>query len=428
MVKSARPASESPAGPPTDENEFRAWLGALAGSPARRGSDGLAHARGFFEILGEPQNRVPAIHVVGTAGKGTSAHLITRRLVASGLSVATHMSPHVYDPRERFLIDGNLPAWSDVIDAAGEVHRAVDQTRRSTGQAPSYFAITAAMSWVIGRRANTDILVIEAGVGGRNDATNVIDRPDRIVVLTAVGLDHVGVLGDTTREIAAEKVAVLPGCAKVVMAPQSDPVVIEVTSAAARAAHVEIVSPASPSGDWRLDCDATAAAVESIVTGLPASSGMPPSLPPGRLETIEAGGRIFVLDGAHSPIKLGGLADVMRLDWPGRAGCVVAAIGRGKDLHACARALTRIAPMVVATSFDTDPGGTGRAPRSWCAGELADAVARLSSSTRVLVDDDAREAVMLAHANSAAGDVVVVTGSFMYLAAARRAVRALPVS
>jgi len=428
MVKSAWSASEPLGGPPTDETEFRRWLHAMAGSPTRRGPEGLGHARGFFEILGNPQNRVPAIHVVGTAGKGTTAHLITRRLVATGLSVATHMSPHVYDPRERFLIDGNLPDWSHVIDAAGEVYRAADQTHRSTGQAPSYFAVTAAMSWVIGRRADTDILVIEAGVGGRNDATNVIDRPDRIVVVTAVGLDHADVLGATAREIAAEKVAVFQGCAMVVMAPQSDPAVVEVVSAAVRAVPVELVSPASPGGDWRLDCDATAAAVESIITGLPAHSGMPASLPPGRLETIEAAGRTFVLDGAHNPIKLAGLADVMRLDWPGRVGCVVAAIGRGKDLRACARALAHIAPVAVATSFDTEPGGPGRSPRSWSARELADAVAGVSPSTRLLADDDAREAVMLAHANSTDGDVVVVTGSFMYLAAARAAVLALPVS
>jgi len=428
MVKSARSVSGPLGDPPIDESQFRAWLAALASPRVRRGPDALGHARGFFRALGDPQNRVRAVHIVGTAGKGTVAHMVTNRLVAGGHTVATHMSPHVYDPRERFLIDGEMPDWSEVIVAAHEVHDAVEQTRLSTGYAPSYFAVTAALSWVMGRTFDTEFLVIEAGVGGRHDATNVIDRPDRLVVVTAVGLDHTDALGSTVREIAAAKVAVFTGCSAVVMAPQTDSVATEVAVKAARAAGVKLVVPVVSSGDWRVDCDATAAAVESVITGRSSSSTTLQGLPPGRLETIEAGGRVFVLDGAHSPIKLGGLADSLALDWPGKVRCVIAAIGRSKDLHACAHVLARIAPMVVATSFDTDPGGSGRFPRSWPVAELATAVSRVSPLAQVCTADDPREAVEVAVRKTGRGEVVVITGSFMYLAAARRAVRELPLS
>ncbi len=374
-------------------------------------------------MLGSPQNRVPAVHIVGTAGKGTTAHLITRRLVADGLTVATHMSPHVYDPRERFTIDGGLPDWPTVLAGAAEVFDAARRTRRSTGRTPGYFSASIAMSWILGRRAGTDMLVVEAGIGGRFDATNVIDRADRIVVVTPVGLDHTDVLGSTVGEIAVEKATVVAGSAGVVVAPQSEPVVASVVAVAAETAGVDVTMvEASSSGDWRLEAEATAAAVEAIVTGRSAPVTMPRCLPPGRLERVDALDRLFILDGAHNATKLGGLADVLNRDPPGPVRCVIAAIGKGKDLESCALALSRLAPMVIATGFDTDPGGSGPAPRSWPARELARTVSELSSATRVTVAHRPVDAIDAALRNTDEGDVVVVTGSFFHLADVRRAV------
>ncbi len=374
-------------------------------------------------MLGDPQNRVPAVHIVGTAGKGTIAHLITRRFVDDGLTVATHMSPHVYDPRERFTIDGELPDWPTVLAGADEVFDAAGRSLRSTGRAPGYFSVMTAMSWVLGRRADTDILVVEAGIGGRFDATNVIDRADRIVVVTRVGLDHTEVLGSTVAEITVEKAAVVAGSAGVVVAPQSEPVVASVVAVAAEMAGVDVTMvEASSSGDWRLEADATAAAVEEIVTGRAAPVTMPRCLPPGRLERVDALDRIFIFDGAHNATKLGGLADVLNRDPPGPVRCVIAAIGQGKDLASCAIALSRLAPLVIATGFDTDPGGSGSAPRSRSPDELATAMATLSPSTHVTVAHRPVDVVDAARRNTDDGDVVVVTGSFFHLADMRRAV------
>ncbi len=401
---------------PIDETQFRNWLDRLAASRSPRGAEGLEYAREFFALLGNPQNRVRSVHVLGTAGKGTAAHLTTLRLLAAGMSVATHMSPHVHDPRERFLINGVMPPWSLVLAAVPEMVSAVEQTRLHAGRPPSYFAVTAAMACLLGRRSESDVLVIEAGIGGRFDATNVIDRPGRIVVMTAIGLDHVDVLGSSIEEIALEKAAAIDGAACVVLAPQPNQEAARVVTSEAESMGVPIRPvDLSPDEDWRFQADAVAAEVERFITGRAvASATIPKSLPPGRFEVREVAGRRLVLDGAHNAVKLRGLLDTLRRSDAGRVACVVAAVGHSKDLNSCAEAMVEMSPIVIATEFMPDVVGT--APRSWPVDDLANALRRASSDTRIVVSHDPIEVADQAIALSDEGDTIVVTGSFFHLA------------
>ncbi len=159
--------------PLRDQGDFADWLESLLAETAPRGNDALGLSRALVDALGHPQRHAPAVHIVGTAGKGTVAALLTDRIVAAGISVATHQSPHVHDVRERFLVDGRRPDWSDVLPAAESVAGAVEDVRASQGRAPTFFAVTAALSWELGRRRGVDIFVTEAGIGGRLDATAV---------------------------------------------------------------------------------------------------------------------------------------------------------------------------------------------------------------------------------------------------------------
>jgi len=382
----------------------------------------LAHARRLFTALGDPQNRAPVVHVVGTAGKGTIAHLVTSRLLERGHSVATHMSPHVYDPRERFLIDGSLPDWDDVLIAAHSVDSAAREVMADTGRPPSYFAITAAISWELGRMASTDFSVVEAGIGGRYDATNVIDRSDRILVISAIGLDHVDVLGSTVAEIAEAKVAAARGCAHVVLAPQPDSVARSTVVAATGLLGIDLIEVGSPSGgDWPLEADAVAATVETLVLGSRGTEPMIRSLPPGRLERVSAQDREFVFDGAHNEMKLAGLARCLKSNPGGAPACVIAAVGRGKNLIGCATEIGAIAPVVIATEFDTDPSHPGQGPHSWPAGDLAAAVVAADPNVRTVVASSPAAAVWAAVSSTAAGETIAVTGSFLYLSEIRTA-------
>ena len=397
------------------EAELWTWLtGLVAAGPARRAPSRRAAGRLMAE-LGMPQDEPFGVHVVGTAGKGTTAGLLTARLADAGVPVVTHMSPHVHDLRERFLLDGELPAWPDVLSAADDVVAAAN--RLGPGAGPSYFAATAAIAWVLGREHGVEVAVVEAGIGGRDDATNVMTRPDVITVITAIGLDHTDVLGPTVEAIAAEKAAVLHGRRDGVLAAQPEKAAAEVVRRVADGAGCRL-HEVEPTPDWRTAAEAT---VEAVVPLLESrlGRGLPPTdhrLPPGRLEEIEVQDRRLVIDGAHNPMKLTALADSLQ-DRP-RPAVVIAAVGQGKDLAECARLLAALGELVVATEF----GGSDRSgPRSHPGERLAAEV--VSSGGRAVAAPRLSDAVRLARAETTAEDTILVTGSFLHLAEVVDAIR-----
>jgi dihydrofolate synthase/folylpolyglutamate synthase len=150
--------------------------------------------------LGEPQRRYPAIHVVGTNGKTTTTLLTAELLRAEGLDVGAYVSPHVRGWSERIQVDG----------ADADLEAALARVRPHAAGATQFEVLTAAAFADFAAR-EVDVAVVEAGLGGRYDATNVLEA--RVVVLTNVARDHTDVLGDTREEIAGEKLAVVSGCA-----------------------------------------------------------------------------------------------------------------------------------------------------------------------------------------------------------------------
>jgi dihydrofolate synthase/folylpolyglutamate synthase len=160
--------------------------------------------------LGEPQQRFPAVHVVGTNGKSTTTRLTETLLLDAGLSVGAYLSPHVSGWSERIRVDGEEAAF----EAAAAAVRAAAEALGAT----QFEALTAAALLAFAE-AEVDVAVVEAGLGGRHDATNVLRT--RVVVLTNVALDHMDVLGDTREAIAVEKLAVVqPGSSVVLGEPE----------------------------------------------------------------------------------------------------------------------------------------------------------------------------------------------------------------
>jgi dihydrofolate synthase/folylpolyglutamate synthase len=166
--------------------------------------------RALLRELGDPQERFPAIHVVGTNGKSTTTRLTEALLLDAGLSVGAYLSPHVRGWSERIRLNG---AEIDLEAAIGRV-----RPRAEALSATQFEALTAAALLAFAE-AEVDVAVVEAGLGGRHDATNVLRT--RVVVLTNVALDHMDVLGDTREAIAGEKLAVVqPGCTVVLSEPE----------------------------------------------------------------------------------------------------------------------------------------------------------------------------------------------------------------
>jgi dihydrofolate synthase/folylpolyglutamate synthase len=166
--------------------------------------------RTLLRELGDPQERFPAIHVVGTNGKSTTTRLTEALLLDTGLSVGAYLSPHVVSWQERIRLNG----------AEIDFERALTGVRPHTeALAATQFEALTAAALLAFAEADVDVAVVEAGLGGRHDATNVLRT--RVVVLTSVALDHMDVLGDTREAIAEEKLAVVqPGCTVVLSEPE----------------------------------------------------------------------------------------------------------------------------------------------------------------------------------------------------------------
>jgi dihydrofolate synthase/folylpolyglutamate synthase len=189
---------------------------------------GLERMRRLCSLLGMPQNRFASIHVVGTNGKTSVTRMTAALLEAHGVGAGAYVSPHITSWRERILI-GGTPISERALDAALErAEQSAQVADRAAGEEGpvTQFELLTAAAFVAFAEARVEYAVIEAGLGGRLDATNVI--PSKLTVLTSVGLDHTEWLGETLEEIAAEKLAVLRDHTTLVrgeLPPEVEPVV-----------------------------------------------------------------------------------------------------------------------------------------------------------------------------------------------------------
>ncbi len=177
---------------------------------------GLDTVRGLSRRFGDPHRRLRCIHVGGTNGKGSTAHTIAAVLQSVGYKVGLFTSPHLVDFRERIRIDGKMIGETDVIDFVERF-----QSLDDSGFQPSFFELTTVMAFEHFARNNVDVAVIEVGLGGRLDSTNIISP--MLSIITNISLDHTALLGHTPAEIAAEKAGIIkPGVPVVIGESEGD--------------------------------------------------------------------------------------------------------------------------------------------------------------------------------------------------------------
>ena len=171
----------------------------------------LKDIRIFLDQMGGPDRKIPAIHVAGTNGKGSVCAFMTSVLKKAGLRTGTFISPHLVEIRERFLINGE-PAEKNAFEEAFETVKKQAEHMVEEGFChPTFFEFLFYMAMVLFAREKVDVMVIETGLGGRLDATNVLESP-KVCVITSISLDHTQYLGDTVELIAAEKAGIIkPG-------------------------------------------------------------------------------------------------------------------------------------------------------------------------------------------------------------------------
>src|ERR1700680_2608495 len=220
----------------------------------------LAHMRVLLAALGHPENRFPTLLVAGTNGKGSTAATLASILRASGLKTGLYTSPHLVRINERIRLNGE-PIGDDDF---AMLHDVVDRTaERLLGEGdlpwhPSFFEMLTAMGFEYFARIRPDIVVLEVGMGGRLDATNVVEP--RLSVITDIALDHQKYLGETVSEIAREKAGIIRPGGIVVTLPQlpeaNDVIGNTILDAGARAVNaVPYVPPVSPGSASSLSDD-----------------------------------------------------------------------------------------------------------------------------------------------------------------------------
>ncbi|HET7705270.1 MAG TPA: folylpolyglutamate synthase/dihydrofolate synthase family protein [Thermoanaerobaculia bacterium] len=280
------------------------WLESLQGSGIR---PGLARMRAILRALGNPHRAYRSIIVAGTNGKGSTCSTLASILDAAGYRTGLYTSPHLVDIRERWMI-GHSPVSEESLVEAIEILR---RTSRKAGIKPTYFEALTLIAFIIFEREGCEIAVLEVGMGGRLDATNVV-RPIAALI-TPIGLDHTEYLGNTIRKIAREKAGVIHRGA-IVLTNNHDPAVLSVLRRRAATFDCpfhEVRSDGSEHpvlrGDFQRENAALAIhAAEELKSQLPKISraairrGVAATQWRGRLERVVIAGKEIWVDGVHN--------------------------------------------------------------------------------------------------------------------------------
>jgi dihydrofolate synthase/folylpolyglutamate synthase len=386
---------------------------------------GLDRMRSLMRALGSPNDAFRAIHVVGTNGKSSTVRMIAAILECHGVRTGAYLSPHLVSFAERIRVDGADAAAQAFAAAAQRAHaaaEAVDRTLDPGDRVTQFEALTGAAYSQLAEAA-VEVAVVEAGLGGRWDATNVIDA--EIVVLTNIGLEHTRWLGDTVEQIAREKLAVLTDGATLVLGTDLHPAAEQEARIAAEHHGAAIVRAPAHSqaagfellarGDFQRRNFAVACAAAQVYLGgslepqRVREAGTSTSVP-GRFEVIRdaSGGGELVLDGAHNPAGMAALTESLPAHLAGRPLVAVVSVLDDKDAAAMLEGLLALCSGVVFTASAN--------PRALPPARLAELAGRLPEGVQAHIEDDPRRA--LAAARKLAGDdgVVLATGS-IYLVA-----------
>jgi dihydrofolate synthase / folylpolyglutamate synthase len=373
---------------------------------------GLERMRRLLTALGSPQERFRAIHVVGTNGKSSTVRMTAALLQAHGVRAGAFLSPHLTSFAERIRIgDADLEpaAFGAAVERAAAAAAKVDRGLEEGDRVTQFEVLTAAAFDELARRG-IEVAVVEAGLGGRHDATGVLRAP--IVVLTNVGLEHTRWLGPTIADIAREKLAVVSPDATLILGDASAEVV-----ELARATGATIVAPHAHKRpydayvhegalvgyqrtNFAVACAAARACLgrldEAVVAGVAARISVP-----GRLQVV-AERPLTILDGAHNPSGVEALAAAL----PERPFAAVVSILDDKDAASMIAALRGRCDMFVCTAAPN--------PRALPPATLASLAQQLGAAAEIVPGP--RAALDRARALAGPDGAVVVTGS-IYLVA-----------
>jgi dihydrofolate synthase / folylpolyglutamate synthase len=402
---------------------------------------GLRRTAGLLRRLEYPEHAYRIVHVAGTKGKGSTCATVASIARGGGLTTGLYVTPHLHSFRERFLIDGEPLSeveFAAVADLVAPADLLVQAEEPEIGE-PTAFEIATAMALLAFQRASVDLAVVEVGLGGRLDATNVV-TPD-VAAISTISYDHTAILGKTLEAIAFEKGGIIKPGKPVVVGPQPAEALAELRRIASeRSAPLFLAGRdwqteangtgatlSGPWGDWR-DVQLALAGphqIENAGVALMALWLLDAALLadegrvcealaavrwPGRFERIATAPDIYV-DGAHNVNSIERLAATVGQRTGAGKLHVILGIGRDKDIAGMLRALTPLDPQITATASHN--------PRAATPEQIASAA--LEAELFVTTSPSVAAALDAVRASAAPTDTILVTGSLHAVAEAREA-------
>ncbi|MDR7435078.1 MAG: folylpolyglutamate synthase/dihydrofolate synthase family protein [Armatimonadota bacterium] len=409
----------------------------------------LERMKDLLRRLGDPHRSLRVVLVAGTKGKGSTCAMISSILMASGMTVGLHTKPHLEDVRERIQVNGRPVRRETFARLVARLQPHSEAMREGPWGLPSYFEATVALALLHFSSVPVDLAVLEVGLGGRLDATNVTDP--LVSVITPISLDHTEILGNTVRAIAAEKAGIIREHGTVVSAPQGGEAA-EVIQATCREQQARLVQVGEEViwkrerstregqqfkvfgrlgiyedlwvpllGAHQVVNAATAVATVECLQelGIP----VPPAAIRAGLSRVRWPARVelfsrrpyILLDVAHNPASMGALRAVLEEHFPGRRVILVYGMLKTKDYRGTTAILAPCASHVIATR--------PHHPHALDAAVLAEEVGRFAPSVEVV--DNQLSAMERALSLAGREDVICVTGSFYLVGEIRRALRYL---
>ena len=406
----------------------------------------LASVRSLLSRLNDPHLGRGTVHITGSKGKGSTATMVEGILRRQGYTTALFTSPHLHSFTERIAFDGDAISPEEFAAAVDAIRPAVEAERESVhGNVSTFGVLTALFFWLVRAQARpVQWQVVEVGLGGTFDATNVFDAPD-VAVITPVSLEHTAILGSTPAEIAKDKAGIIKGGAAAILALQRDPEVVGVVRARCEAVGAELTEVGlsyeavgkekfaygqsfvliGPSGErqmrtpmlgqHQIENAATAVAVAEAlrargheISESAIIDGIAHARIPGRLEVMGQA-PLIVADGAHNAESAEALANALKSYFEWRRCFLVIGTLADKDVRAMGFKLAAMCELIVCCRL--------RSPRSMDPFAMIQEIGFLGPAA--VAEESMGDALDTALSHAEPGDLVCITGSLYAVAEAR---------
>jgi dihydrofolate synthase/folylpolyglutamate synthase len=403
---------------------------------------GLERISSLMEKLGNPEKELKVVHVAGTNGKGSVCHFISSILQQAGYSVGLYVSPHLERFSERIVVNGEEISYDDLTKIIEQVRPFVEEMK-GQGNAPTFFEIVTALAFVYFHERTVDYAVVEVGLGGRLDATNIV--VPLVSVITNISLEHTDILGDSIEKIAAEKAGIIKERVPVVTAATETARGVVTRVANEHNAPVVFVDQSwwkRTSWDSRQqefciqgafrdysvrtslhgmyqgeNITLAIAAVEQLqmhgvfLTDADIMKGIEGASNPGRMEIV-AETPMILLDGAHNPQGIKMLVEAIKQDFSYKRLMLVFGVLKDKDIPSMVATIVPIADTIIATKSTS--------PRAYDPMKLKEQITSVNPSKEVVTTTAVAQAVDYARRHARRKDLICITGSLFTVGEARQ--------